>query len=98
MMHVKVLGAKLNLNSAIFGCVLNRCYKGAGRCEGLIESWPCSLNAMKRYNVCVFLSPYIQVIFVLLPELFFRLLSRVVMLGICAYACSQVDAGLDKLP
>lgn len=27
MMHVEVLGAKLNLNSAIFGCVLNRCYK-----------------------------------------------------------------------
>lgn len=30
---------RLNL-SAIFGCVLNRCYKGAGRCDGLIESWP----------------------------------------------------------
>lgn len=61
MLHVKVCGAKLNLSSAIFGCVLNRCYKGAGRCAGLIESWPCSLNAMKHYNVCMFLSPYIQV-------------------------------------
>lgn len=25
MMHVKVLGTELNLSSAIFGCVLNRC-------------------------------------------------------------------------
>lgn len=35
MMHVKVLGTELNLNSAIFGRVLNRCacYKVAGRCE-----------------------------------------------------------------
>lgn len=44
--------------------------------------------------VCFFLySGYIRVI----TRTVFRLLSRVVMLGIWAYACSQVDGGLDKL-
>lgn len=94
MMHVRVLGTKLNLNSAIFGCALNRCCKGTGRCEGLIEKRPCGLNAMGRYMVCCFL--LIFRLYLLLLEQFFRLLSEVVM-HVCAYACSQVDPGPDKL-
>lgn len=52
MMHVKVLGTELNLSSAIFGCVLNRCaiYKVAGRCEGLMEKRPCHITL----GVCFF--------------------------------------------
>lgn len=65
MMHVKVLGTELNLNSAIFGRVLNRCacYKVAGRCESLIENRPCSLNTREHYIVCMF-PPDIPITFV----------------------------------
>lgn len=96
MMHVKVLGAKLNLSSAIFGCVLNRCYKRAGRCEGLIENRSCSQCYGALYCVYASFSLYSDYICVITTANF-QTAVQGLMPGICAFACSLVDTGLDKL-
>lgn len=75
-MHVKMLGAELNLDSAIFGHVLNR---RAGRCEGLMRI---GHVALMQWSVilclCFFL--FFLIILALTTEQFFSLLSRVAML------------------
>lgn len=70
MMHVQVLGTELNLSSAIFGCVRNRC---AVKWLGDVKVWwrmgPVALH-------CAFVSfPYIHIVFVFLLEEWFRLQS-----------------------